>query len=67
MTLTEKYIEDGRAEGIDKGILFGAIRQCQELLGEGLSPAEELNNLTEKELQALHDELETEVRQKLRN
>ena len=63
MTLTEKYIEDG----IDKGVLFGEIRLCQELLCKDQPSNDELRLKSESELQVLHDQLKVEVRQKLLN
>ena len=63
MTLTEKYIDEGRAEGI----IFGEIRLCQELLGKEQSSNDELRQQSEDELQVLHDQLKVEVRQKLLN
>ena len=55
---------EGRREGQNEGILIGEIRICQELLGQELSSTEALLQLSKEELQARHDQLKAEIRQK---
>lgn len=69
MTLTEKYIEDGRMEGRmegrHEGMLMGRIQAFQKLLGREESSTSELLSLPYQALQTLHQRLEAEIHQRM--
>lgn len=62
MTLAEQFIQKGRKEGREEGLLIGRIQSLQNILGRPESPADMLAGRSFEELRALHDELRQALR-----
>jgi len=61
----EKAHDEGRVEGRLEGVLIGRVIGLQELSGVAPSTFDELSTLTESELNALADQLQRELRNRI--
>jgi hypothetical protein len=61
MTAAQEYFRDGKVEGKGEGILIGAIRALQDVLGVRPATDEELDAKPVPELQAMHDQLRAKI------
>ncbi|MDX2111657.1 MAG: Rpn family recombination-promoting nuclease/putative transposase [Verrucomicrobiota bacterium] len=79
MTLAQKYIQEGRQEGEEQGLLkgrqegrqegllAGKIQVCQQILGEMETPMEELTALPQSELEKRNQQYQARVLQYIRH
>jgi hypothetical protein len=65
MSIAEQLIQEGREQGLEKGLLAGRIQMCQELLRAPVSTTEDLGQKSAEQLRALLRDLEARVRQRV--
>ena len=66
MTVLEKFRQEGRQEGMEKGLWIGKIQLLEEMLGLDAAPKSELESVSLPQIEARFRQLEAEYARRFR-